>query len=105
MLTTNLISSSIAGMGRPRPGDSGVLDRGVPKPNKKKRRLSDGAPAGGGINGTAAVQKGKVAAATGSALSCPAVVTRALARAVETQQRTLCVLLSDAPDAGTISNG
>lgn len=100
---------STTGMGRPRPLDSG-LDRGVPKPsNKKKRRLSDGgAPAGGILNGgaaAAAVPKQKrplSAAAGGSTLSCPAAVTRALARAVDSQQRTLCVLLSDAPDAGTI---
>lgn len=84
-------------MGRPRPADAGVYRAG-PKPSKKKRRLSDGAAAP-----TPETKQGARhghAAAAGAALSCPEVVTRALCRAVEAQQRLLCVLLSDAPDAG-----
>jgi hypothetical protein len=91
-------------MGRPRP----ALDRGVPKP-QKRRRLSEEED-GGSSNGLAimAVQKqgagaGReraAAAAAPPALSCPATVTRVLGRAVEARQRTLCLLLSDAPDAG-----
>lgn len=85
-------------MGRPRPADAG-LDRAVPKPSSsKKRRLSDGA-AGLQQATKQAARPGK-AAATGAAPGCPAAVARALGRAVESQQRLLCVLLSDAPDAG-----
>lgn len=84
-------------MGRPRPADAGV-DRAVPQPpSKKKRRLSDGAAAA--LEAKQGARHGKPAAA-GAALCCPAAVTRALGRAVEAQQRLLCVLLSDAPDAG-----
>jgi len=87
-------------MGRSLLPERSSLDRGEPKPHPsgKKRRLSDGGAGAGRSNGLA-VQKAK--ASTGPALSCPAAVTRALARAVEARQRTLCVLLSDAPDAGT----
>lgn len=84
-------------MERPRPADAG-LDRALPKPCTKKRRLSDGA-AGLKQATKQAARPGKAAAA-GAAPSCPAAVTRALGRAVESQQRLLCVLLSDAPDAG-----
>lgn len=87
-------------MGRPRPPESG-LDRGVPKQPtmKRKRRLSDGS------HDAAAARKQEpqqTPQQAGGTTSCPVVLKRALARAVEAQQRTLCVLLSDAPDAGTI---
>lgn len=85
-----------ADMGRPRPPESG-LDRGVPKPlNKKRQRLSDGAAAARKQEPQQTPQQ------AGGQTSCPVVLKRALARAMEAQQRTLCVLLSDAPDAGTI---
>ena len=79
----------------------GQQDRGEPRAKKKKRRLPSAQQQQQqqGDAAAGAVQKTRPPAQA-APVSCPADVTEALARAVRTGHRTLCVLLSDEPDAG-----